>query len=410
MSDNDQADMVSAQTMEKFEESFRRSVLKLAAAGKGVHEKLDAKLEEVRQGVRDRDSVDDIATKIESVTQVLMDVEEDRKLQTDIYTTQDVIEALVSCTRQKDIKRQLQALGNDKDLTGESTFRQIARVYLGEPEKSGLLDWFGGAKKDSKPNTQPQKPIESVQSQLIQLLNIVVADKAVSEFQQTKNSIEHIESCDDIAHALTEVAELALQVKNGERLKLSAFVQQLGQRLDQFDALLNDTESSQEQDAEQSNAFNQSLRKHLSGIKQDVKQATSLQELSTWIDDKLGSVIGSLDDFQHKLQQRQEQEKQKIRALADNLKEANQTTQKLNQALEDAKKKAHTDCLTDLPNRLAFDERVKEEMRRCQRYARPLSIAMTDIDFFKKVNDTYGHQAGDKVLQILWRVSAAKNL
>jgi len=60
---------------------------------------------------------------------------------------------------------------------------------------------------------------------------------------------------------------------------------------------------------------------------------------------------------------------------------------------------ASTDSLTGILNRRAFTERLKAELERAGRENAPLSIIMADIDHFKRVNDEYGHQAGDRVLQ-----------
>ncbi len=62
---------------------------------------------------------------------------------------------------------------------------------------------------------------------------------------------------------------------------------------------------------------------------------------------------------------------------------------------------AITDGLTGLYHHRFFEGRLKEEIERAQRYEYPLSLLMIDIDFFKKINDTYGHQAGDMVLHRL---------
>jgi diguanylate cyclase (GGDEF)-like protein len=59
---------------------------------------------------------------------------------------------------------------------------------------------------------------------------------------------------------------------------------------------------------------------------------------------------------------------------------------------------ATTDPLTGLNNRLKFDQALASEMLRSQRYKTPLSLVLFDVDHFKEVNDTYGHQIGDKVL------------
>ena len=58
-----------------------------------------------------------------------------------------------------------------------------------------------------------------------------------------------------------------------------------------------------------------------------------------------------------------------------------------------------TDPLTGLYNRRHFDNMIEREFLRAQRYSNDLSIALIDVDFFKKVNDTYGHLCGDYVLK-----------
>ncbi len=64
---------------------------------------------------------------------------------------------------------------------------------------------------------------------------------------------------------------------------------------------------------------------------------------------------------------------------------------------------AHIDPLTGLPNRRALMERLKQEWARAQRRNGTLSFIMADVDHFKKVNDTFGHDIGDKVLSEIGR-------
>lgn len=57
------------------------------------------------------------------------------------------------------------------------------------------------------------------------------------------------------------------------------------------------------------------------------------------------------------------------------------------------------DGLTNVYNRRYLEQRLSEEVAYSKRYSKPLTICLTDIDFFKRLNDSYGHQAGDFVLK-----------
>ncbi|HQY75460.1 MAG TPA: GGDEF domain-containing protein [Rhodoferax sp.] len=65
---------------------------------------------------------------------------------------------------------------------------------------------------------------------------------------------------------------------------------------------------------------------------------------------------------------------------------------------------AFTDHLTGLPNRHGWDERARVLFDQAQRHDSPLALIMLDLDHFKRINDTHGHEAGDQVLRMVGRV------
>jgi diguanylate cyclase (GGDEF)-like protein len=77
----------------------------------------------------------------------------------------------------------------------------------------------------------------------------------------------------------------------------------------------------------------------------------------------------------------------------------NRLLQKVKEAHEKLLAQATIDDLTQLYNRRSFFRRFHQEFERAKRYQRPLSCLILDIDNFKEVNDTFGHLAGDQVLQ-----------
>ena len=68
---------------------------------------------------------------------------------------------------------------------------------------------------------------------------------------------------------------------------------------------------------------------------------------------------------------------------------------------EGSRNAALHDLLTGLPNRLLFDDRLEHGLAQAKRHGRSLAVMFVDLDGFKKINDTYGHQAGDAVLKAI---------
>ena len=62
-------------------------------------------------------------------------------------------------------------------------------------------------------------------------------------------------------------------------------------------------------------------------------------------------------------------------------------------------RQASTDALTGISNRRYFQNQAEQEVRRARRFARDMTVMMIDIDHFKLINDTYGHAAGDAIIQ-----------
>ncbi|NOX19950.1 MAG: diguanylate cyclase [Nitrospirae bacterium] len=88
------------------------------------------------------------------------------------------------------------------------------------------------------------------------------------------------------------------------------------------------------------------------------------------------------------------QAKEKAETLANELLEANKKLRDM----------AFRDGLTGLYNHRYFQELMDRELSRAERYNRPLSLVMVDIDHFKKINDTYGHPKGDIVLKTVSKI------
>jgi len=88
-----------------------------------------------------------------------------------------------------------------------------------------------------------------------------------------------------------------------------------------------------------------------------------------------------------------------MQVAAGQMKEMETVLERKKEELQESIRLAETDSLTGLLNRGAYDSRLREAFMRCQRQGELVSLIMLDLDYFKQINDTHGHQYGDDYLK-----------
>ena len=107
---------------------------------------------------------------------------------------------------------------------------------------------------------------------------------------------------------------------------------------------------------------------------------------------QIQAIVSGLSDATHKVQKDNE-------ALEKKLEVSTREIARLSEHLEQVRRDSMTDALTNLANRKAFDEQLESACQTALAEGARLSLAVLDIDHFKRFNDTWGHQTGDQVLR-----------
>ena len=124
-----------------------------------------------------------------------------------------------------------------------------------------------------------------------------------------------------------------------------------------------------------------------------------LDTLSGEID---GKTAGSeVQDLVGRLMAETKRMRERNQQLETQMRTSSKEMSNLREELADAREEAFTDGLTGVPNRKRFDDKLRHEIRESGETDTPLCLLMVDIDYFKKFNDTYGHQLGDNVLVLV---------
>lgn len=133
------------------------------------------------------------------------------------------------------------------------------------------------------------------------------------------------------------------------------------------------------------------LRKGNLDLRVAASAGDEIDELAMTLNEMAGRVHGLIENLEHSVQERT----QELTMARDELQDAVRSLDEKNRMLEIL---SRTDRLTSIANRRRLEEALQAEILRARRYDTPFTVIMLDIDHFKEVNDTYGHQVGDLVL------------
>jgi diguanylate cyclase len=131
----------------------------------------------------------------------------------------------------------------------------------------------------------------------------------------------------------------------------------------------------------------------------EVSGATELTVLQSTVAARLESVAKQVADFRAREAIRLAEYNGRAEHMMERIADLERETQELHSKLDLEKHGARLDPLTGVANRKSFDERFAQEIGRRAQGGTPVVMLLWDIDSFKVINDSYGHRAGDRVLQ-----------
>lgn len=143
------------------------------------------------------------------------------------------------------------------------------------------------------------------------------------------------------------------------------------------------------------------MRGHIETIGHAVDKSQDLAELKKQAAKILGKLSESLEGREQAEKDEQLILMNLLSEMKNQLTSLEKETSEFKHRLIEQKYQSHHDPLTQIPNRTAYNERADLEFRRWKRHKNSLCIAVIDVDHFKKINDSYGHPAGDKTLQVI---------
>ena len=200
---------------------------------------------------------------------------------------------------------------------------------------------------------------------------------------------------------LDDLAVLMLAITDTGQHEFEAYLQRLNDRLESFQSSLRAASEDHADNQSASREMDTQIREQVDGLQSSVQEADDLEGLKQVLENHLEGLLGTMDQHQKQRDQREQEVSARLKSLAERVALMEQDAQVVRDNLEEQRQKALIDPLTGLPNRAAWSERLEQEVAQWQRHGNSLLLAMLDLDHFKRINDNYGHLAGDRVLKII---------
>ena len=268
--------------------------------------------------------------------------------------------------------------------------------------------------KPSEQNDTPTPSYDHIEQEITAMLTnllaqLVIPSRFNEQLENLKNKLLSKLNWYELVPLLEQVSNLVIDALGDGQEEFENFLQGLDQRLETIQKLVNNASQGQLNRSEARTVFEGMLEGQVDEIRSVVNNKHDLGELGHSITEHLGIIIQAMHDFSSEEHQREDELKQQLGDMQLRLDEMEKLAQSAQHAIEEQRKKAMHDSLTGLPNRESYQQRLDQEVQRFQRYGGKLSLMVCDVDLFKRINDTYGHLAGDKVLKIIAK-SLQKNL
>ncbi|MEM6484753.1 MAG: diguanylate cyclase [Pseudomonadota bacterium] len=206
-----------------------------------------------------------------------------------------------------------------------------------------------------------------------------------------------------LARVIGEIRQIINRI-NSDKHALAELVREVGAELSQIsEALLEDRQGLQD-GREGLTRLQGVMNAGVERIEAQIDEQDDIDELKAGIGATLGEIKVGLSEFIESDQQRLTDAETRNVALEEQVLSIQTEAEELRKSLESNREKLLHDTLTGAGSRLAYDEALASELSRFRRHGQSFCLALLDIDFFKRVNDTFGHSAGDKALQMVAKI------
>jgi diguanylate cyclase len=297
---------------------------------------------------------------------------------------------------------EVQVEAPDETVIGSLSLPPVLEVEEPDPDE---LQADGTYALPDSPEPSYSSVAKHIEDTLLGLLDeLSLPERHRPQAEAMRERLAHGLNWYELLPILDDLAVLMLAITDSGQHEFEAYLKQLNERLEAFQGHLQVASDGHADSRSAARELDTQIREQVDGLQSSVQEAADLDSLKHVLESHLEGLLGTMDEHQQQRDLREQETAARLKGLAERVANMEQEAQGYREHLEVQRQKALIDPLTGLPNRAAWSERLDQEVNTWHQRGNNLSLAMLDLDHFKRINDGYGHLAGDKVLKIIANV------
>ncbi|MGY2176973.1 MULTISPECIES: GGDEF domain-containing protein [Pseudomonas] len=297
---------------------------------------------------------------------------------------------------------EVQVEAPDETVIGSLSLPPVLEVEEPDPDE---LQADGTYALPDSPEPSYSSVAKHIEDTLLGLLDeLSLPERHRPQAEAMRERLAHGLNWYELLPILDDLAVLMLAITDSGQHEFEAYLKQLNERLEAFQGHLQVASEGHADSRSAARELDTQIREQVDGLQSSVQEAADLDSLKHVLESHLEGLLGTMDEHQQQRDLREQETAARLKGLAERVANMEQEAQGYREHLEVQRQKALIDPLTGLPNRAAWSERLDQEVNTWHQRGNNLSLAMLDLDHFKRINDGYGHLAGDKVLKIIANV------
>ena len=251
-------------------------------------------------------------------------------------------------------------------------------------------------------NTEPLSELRKAFLKILDSFSPMIKDDYENRFTELHKKLDGCISLLPLSQLGQQIGQMVSELINEAigRIELSNdFLVELSKDLFKMEEQLSSYQTYNRETHNISSEFQNDLSSHTDEIHRIFESSKSLQDVRHLLTSKLSTISKAIEIKRESDEARLQEADASITELQNNLRIYKEEIIQVKERSESLEKEVLLDALTQINNRRAYDLQIRENLRRFHRNGEQFSLILIDIDHFKKVNDDYGHKAGDKCLK-----------